>query len=200
MKKIGISYGIWIMTLLLFKWFFNEAYALLSGIFIIFPIGIMFLWTLALLVIGMIWGIKKKKDYKWKAAIPLVVWSITVIVCIFTSFQLPKAMIENQIYKSKRLEAIKEMKDKHLKEDGYGNVTLPKSLSRSSSDGNAYIYEMDSKKTIVGFWCFRGLLDSGYSSIVYSSLDTALNKDDIKAERIEKLVPLDSHWYYVSAE
>lgn len=166
---------------------------------LIIPAALLLIWTIVFAILGIRYLIKHITSEHFRAAIPLIILVITISLIAFVPSDIIKAKLEYELYSDKRMEIITSIQKNELSDDVIGNVRLPIKYRFFSSDGEVHIYENDADGTVVGFWVFRGIMTSPYTSVIYTSYDTMITCATLGGGEIYDILELGKHWYCVKA-
>ena len=103
------------------------------------------------------------KNKLYISFVSVIILLISIILFVFFPFREVKVKYEVNKYEKQRLEIIEKIKNKELKPDEYGNVSLPKNYKKYSVSGEVYLYQVSEDSQVIGFGyleeCYQVLLN-----------------------------------------
>ena len=63
-------------------------------------------------------------------------------------------------------------------------------------DGEAYVFNTEPERLLVGFWVRRGMLSPSWC-VVFTAQDTPPTAADLHCDMVEVFSKLSPHWYYI---
>lgn len=178
----------------LYFWFSDEIYDKIF-IFELIP------FALTLLVVS--WAIyysfsKLPSDKSWINIVASIISIFSLLFIFFIPFREIKTKLELKTHEKEMMEVIEMVKNNELEGDDIGNYDLPDKYRKLSKSGQVYVYQNDENGQVIGFWVFRGLINSGSYVLVYSTGGEELIKS---TERyIVEIKKFKDNWYYLNID
>lgn len=128
--------------------------------------------------------------------------SILLVVIVLNFYMPPHAWTKIQFAftQEKRCEVIQLVEMDKLETEANDLVDLPDEYKNLSDSGTIYINENDKEESTIGFWINRGMLNSGYSMLVYVSSGKINDIEVPYGTSNVELVQLDKNWFYLRGE
>ena len=114
------------------------------------------------------------------------------VLLLFLPLNNWKVRVDHKLFCSQRIRFIDEIRAQvPLLE---GAVKLPHRWL--SQDGEAYVFNSEPERLIVGFWVRRGVLSPSWC-IVFTAQDAPPTAADMRCDMVEVFSKLSPHWYYI---
>lgn len=180
------------VVLFLKNWFSDE---LINTLFALYG-----LLNLFLFVIFMKFFIYMTKKLNNKInIISFVILIFSILFIIFFPYRYVKTNLEFKLFKNERLEIVRMIKNGDLISDEYNNVKLPKKYKKVSVSKEVYVLQNNEEGQVIKFWIFRGL-QSGSISLIYSTGDEKLIKENEGGHPIISIEKIEENWFYVRTD
>lgn len=202
-KDILIVLSIMILLINIINSWFNDY--VLDRFWIIWLLGVnipLFIIFLVLLIFSI--KIYKNNITDKMAKLPLIIltvnFAMVLVFVLFNPLRILKVKYELNAYEKDRYEVIELVKNNKLELDTWigKNAYLPKKYQKISTSGEVFVFKNDEEGVIIGFWVFRGMLNSGSIMVAYSSETEEFTRNNI--EYLDTIKKLKEHWYYVTID
>jgi hypothetical protein len=194
-SRFCIGTGVVLVVVTFFQWDLVE---ILTPFFL--PPLLFLLWAILAItsLVSIIYVFIHFKKNSWKAFLPFLINSVTVLTLVFTPFTSIYLDLEFAIKKRGYEQVIKMVENHELQPSNErGLVKLPTKYSYLSRGGGEIIIDKSSGITSIFFYTYRGILDNA-SGYMYRSNDMPPSQY-LMAEDWQQVVQKEPYWFFCAA-